>query len=167
MSTTSFGLAVGEPHSVRPPQILADSHFCQRSLMAVLPAGFATLKYKIQEYKMQEGRECRKLPCSCGQFIHSAQLRSSIRFASFRFAPFMLRFFPLSVRFIPSLTSEPRRKRSSVHFAFRANALVSFRVPTTICNRSYPDSSWRERGTPHHFSERSVQSLPFLLPARD
>lgn len=57
VSTTSFGLAIGEPLSVRNKYC---SHFCQRSLMAVLPAGFATLKYKIQkgkiqEYKMQVG----------------------------------------------------------------------------------------------------------------
>ncbi len=74
VSTTSFGLAVGEPLSVRNKYC---SHFCQRSLMAVLPAGFATLKYKIQkgkmqEYKMQEEMEGMLLQCSCGQFIHSA-----------------------------------------------------------------------------------------------
>jgi len=130
----------------------------------------STRKYKIQEYKItgntNAGRiECVVMPCSCGQFIHSAHCVRQSAPHSFVLLIKMLRFFPLFVRFIPSLTSEPHRKRSSVHFAFRTYALFRSASRHDLLSL-YPLLIVPGRGTPRHFSERSVQSLPFLLPSR-
>ena len=159
VSTTSFGLAVGEPRSVRNKYC---SHFCQRSLMAVLPAGF-NAQIQIQNAGRKGVQEIAIFLRSVHPF---RSLRSSIRSAFIRNTHSMLRFFPLSVRFIPSLTSEPLRKRSSIHFAFRANAM--FRSPSrtrfAIALKSSLFGAGTWNSTPFFGTLRSVASLSLARP---
>ena len=120
----------------------------------------------MQEYKMQEEMKVTLLPCSCGQFIHSAHfVRHSLRIHSYY--SFNASLLPLSVHSIPSLTSEPRRKRSSVHFAFRTYALcrsASRHDLQSLNSFLIVPGTWNS--TPFFGTLSSVASLSLARPHR-
>jgi len=137
--------------------------------MAVLPAGFATLKYKKRQNAGIQNAG-RKGVSGIAMFLRSAHsFRSIVRQSaslSFHFTPFNATLLSSLFHFIhfAHLRTAQKEKTPSTSLSEQRN--VPFPVPHPICNRSNLFSSGRERGTPRHLSERSVTvaSLSFARP---